>query len=144
MARVIIKIEGENQTVANINMFDMKRKAEAMAVVRKTALAVGRQARKRVPVSPSNRKKSAGSPGDLKKSIRSKFFYEGLGAMVMPAKPKGSHRHLVEYGTQERRTSKGANRGKAPAQPFMIPARSSQESYYNAEMARIFGTNTTV
>lgn len=34
----------------------------------------------------------------------------------------GNHGHLVEYGTGQRTTKSGANRGAMPAKPFMAPA----------------------
>jgi hypothetical protein len=82
----------------------------------------------------------------LKSSIRTKYYFEGLGAMVMPANPKGSHRNLVEYGTKRRSNKAGQNRGKAPMQPFMIPSRAENNAAYNAEMKQLFegGEDTTV
>lgn len=35
---------------------------------------------------------------------------------------RGHHGHLIEYGTQRRSTSSGANRGAVRAKPFMRPA----------------------
>jgi HK97 gp10 family phage protein len=35
---------------------------------------------------------------------------------------RGFAGHLVEYGTKQRKTKKGANRGKMTAEPFMEPA----------------------
>jgi HK97 gp10 family phage protein len=35
---------------------------------------------------------------------------------------RGFAGHLVEYGTSQRKTKKGANRGKMTAKPFMEPA----------------------
>lgn len=144
MTRVIVKIEGANETIANLSAFDMEKKKEAMTVVRKHTNGVRKEAKKRVPVSPADRKKSAGAPGDLKGSIRAKYFFGGLGSMVMPAKPKGSHRHLVEYGTGMRQTKSGANRGRNSVQPFMEPAKSSQESSYNSAMKQIFEGGETI
>ncbi|PED63974.1 HK97 gp10 family phage protein [Priestia megaterium] len=137
MTEVVIRIEGTEQTIANINMYDMKKKRQMLTVVRTTANAVRKEARSTVPVWPSDRKLSSGHPGDLKSSIRAKYYFQGLGAMVLPFKPKGSHRHLVEYGTRQRRTRSGANRGSMKAEPFMQPAKSSQEGSYNAQMERI-------
>jgi hypothetical protein len=144
MTRVVVRIEGANETIRNLSAFDMRKKQEAMKIVRKHASGVRRIAKQTVPVSPSGRKKSAGSPGDLKRSIRAKYYFQGLGAMVLPAKPKGSHRHLVEYGTGERRTSTGANRGRNTANPFMEPAKRSQETSYNAAMEHLFEDGDTI
>jgi HK97 gp10 family phage protein len=144
MARVVVSVEGERQTVKNIGLFDMKKKQAARSIVKKSAARVKKKARADVSVSPASRKKSSGSPGDLKKSIRTKYYYEGLGAMVMPAKPKGSHRHLVEYGTKKR-TSRRGNRGKMKANPFMGPAKQSEEGSYNRQMKSLFeGKDETI
>ena len=102
MARIIVRIEGERETIRNLNMFDMNKKKEASAVVKKHTNAVRREAKKRVPVSPANRRKTRGQPGDLKSSIRAKYYFQGLGSMILPAKPKGSHRGIVEVGTKNR------------------------------------------
>ncbi|UDY80763.1 tail component [Geobacillus phage GR1] len=143
--RIVYQIEGERETIRNINMFDMEKKKGAMTIVRKHTNAVRKAAKQRVPVSPSNRKKSAGSPGDLKKSIRAKYYYQGLGSMVMPAKPKGSHRHLVEYGTKNRYQRKtGRFVGRNKPQPFMTPAKRSQEASYNAAMRQLFEGDETI
>lgn len=144
MTRIIMNIEGERETLGNLNMFDMKKKKAANTVVRKHTNGVRREAKKRVAVSPANRKKSAGAPGDLKSSIRAKYFFDGLGSMIMPAKPKGSHRAIVEKGTRKRRTGKGANRGSVTAQPFMGPAKRSQEASYNSAMQQIFEGGETI
>ncbi|MEV2699506.1 hypothetical protein ABND62_21730, partial [Paenibacillus larvae] len=90
------------------------------------------------------RKKSKGKPGDLKRSIRPKYMEGGLSATVVPRKPKGAHRHLVEYGTRQRRNKKGANRGKMPKKPFMSIAERHAEGRYNKELERIFGRDETI
>lgn len=138
MANVIIKIEGTDQTVRRLNMFDMQKKKDTQTVVRKYTNAVRKEAKRRVPVSPANRKKSSGSPGDLKNSIRAKYYFQGLGSMILPHRPKGSHRGIIEAGTSVRTNKKGANRGRVKATPFMEPAKRSQEAGYNAAMKRIF------
>lgn len=145
MARINFEIEGVGETVRNLSAFDMEKKQKAIKIVRKHTNAVRRNAKKTVPVSPANRKKSAGAPGDLKKSIRAKYFFGGLGSMVMPAKPKGSHRAIVEYGTQNRRNiSTGANRGRVSPHPFMEPSKRSSEGEYNSEMKKLFEDDETV
>lgn len=141
MTDIKVTVTGEKETTYKLNMFNMEKKAEAMKVVRKAALGVGREARKNVPVS--SRKKSTGSPGDLKKSIRTKFYYDNLGAMIIPYKPKGSHRAIIEHGTKMRRNKKGQNRGSITPKPFMVPAKKSQESSFNAGMIKIFEKGKT-
>ncbi len=39
--------------------------------------------------------------------------------MVGPTWPLGAHGHLVEHGTKERFTRKGASRGRSPGNPFV-------------------------
>lgn len=142
MANVTIKVEGGEATVRAINVFDMETKQEFIKLVQQTAKQVQKTAKANAPVS--KRPKSRGKSGDLKKSIRPKYFDSGLSATVVPRKPKGSHRHLVEYGTQPRRTKSGANRGKMPAKPFMGPAEQSVDSIYNQEARRIVDRDKTI
>lgn len=143
MPRITIRVEGQQDTIRRINIFDQQKKDKAAEVVKKHAAAVRKSAKKSVPVSPSSRKKSAGSPGDLKKSIRAKYYFDGLGAMVLPNKPKGTHRHLVEYGTGNRRWKNGKSTGKMSPQPFMEPAKRAQEAKYNREMEQIWENGDT-
>ena len=144
MANVIFSIQGEAETVRKISAFDMKKQKEARVVVKKHATAVRKNARNIVPVSPSSRKKSSGKAGDLKSSIRTKYYFDGLGAMVIPNKPKGSHRHLVEYGTKDRHKKNGKFVGRNKPQPFMKPAKAAQESSYNREMKGVFEGDDTI
>jgi HK97 gp10 family phage protein len=95
-----------------------------------------RDAKSRVPVDE----------GNLKKSMGRRFkWYNRTGTYVVIVGPrqrqekttlkrgslfqttttkaiKGSHGHLVEFGTEPRYTKNGAFRGIGPAQPFMRPA----------------------
>lgn len=143
MADVIFKIEGDKETIRAINAFDMKKQSAARDVIKKHATAVRKVAKSTVPVSPSNRPKTSGKPGDLKSSIRTKYYFEGLGALVFPAIPKGSHRHLVENGTKARYQKNGRYTGRNSPQPFMKPAKSSQESSYNRAMKGVFDGDDT-
>lgn len=51
---------------------------------------------------------------------------EGLGGVASGPRTKGGFKgfagHLNEYGTKQRRTRRGANRGKMTAKPFERPA----------------------
>lgn len=135
MANIRVTVEGTGATVRAIGMYDMKMKQQILELVRETAKDVQKEGKARAPVS--KRPKSRGKPGDLKRSIRPKYFDGGFSATVVPRKPKGAHRHLVEYGTQKRATRAGANRGKMPAKPFMSPAEDSADRPYNTKLERI-------
>lgn len=56
-------------------------------------------------------------------------------------KYKGYAGHLVEYGTKQRKTRKGANRGVMPAEPFAEPAfkatKNLIESRIQASIAKV-------
>ncbi|MDT2261587.1 hypothetical protein P7H06_21730 [Paenibacillus larvae] len=111
---------GVPETVRKIGLFEMERKQAAIVLVKKTATSIKKEGKSLAPSShTAGRKKSKGKPGDLKRSIRPKYMEGGLSATVVP-KPKGAHRHLVEYGTRQRKNKKGANRGKMPKKPFYV------------------------
>lgn len=142
MAKIRVTVSGQEVTVRAIRMFDMKTKQEVLKLVRDTARGIQRDARSRAPVS--RRKKSRGKSGDLKQSIRARYFDGGFSATVVPRKPKGAHRHLVEYGTKNRYTKNGAHRGKMPKMPFMGPAEKAAEGPYNQKLRRIVDRDKTV
>lgn len=52
---------------------------------------------------------------------------------------KGFAGHLVEYGTNERSTKKGASRGRMPAKPFAEPAWESTKAEVEANVNREIG-----
>lgn len=139
---ITVEIEGVGQTVRAINMYDMELKNDLIKHVNSTAKIIQSSAKARAPVAKTP--VSRGKKGDLKRSIRPKYFDGGLSATVVPRKPKGSHRHLVEYGTSQRTTSDGANRGKMPKMPFMGPAESSAEAAYNAAIRRMIDRDETI
>lgn len=141
---ISFEVEGEQVTISNVQKFDTEKKALIKALVKVTAANVWKDARARVPVSPADRKKKKGNPGDLKASITRKTYFEGLGAMVLPANPKGAIRGIVEAGTSPRFTKKGAYRGSVSPQPFMEPAKQAQEPVYNAALAAMFKSDTIV
>lgn len=142
MTKITVKIEGVGATVKSIGLFDLKMRKEFIGLVRVTAKGLSKDAKSKAPVS--SRPKMRGKSGDLKRSIRPKYFDNGLSATVVPRKPKGSHRHLVEYGTQRRFTKNGANRGKMPAIPFMGPAEKTMETSYNQKVRKIINRDQTI
>lgn len=138
------RVEGLDKTISNIKMFDMEKRIQAKKIVRTTTLAIGRKARRDVPVSPASRKKSAGKPGDLKKSITTKFYHGDLVGVVYPKIPKGAHRSIVTKGTKIRYTKSGAHRGRVLPQPFMQPAKDTQISSFNSQMKKIWEDEETI
>lgn len=145
MAKIQIKIEGTEETIRELNTFEREKSDKARVIVRKYAGKVRRKAKQLVPVSPAERKKTYGKPGDLKASIRAKYYYEGLGAMVFPDGKKGWYRGIVEAGTRTRHTRRTkAYRGRQKAQPFMEPAKQEHERAYNSEMENLFDGDTTI
>ena len=140
--RITIEVDGVGKTVKALRMFDMKQRMELIEIVKSTAKTIQKSAKLNAPVSKVP--KSRGKNGDLKRSIRPKYFDGGLSATVVPRKPKGSHRHLVEYGTQTRRTRNGANRGKMPAIPFMGPAEKSADGVYNQTVRKLVDRDETI
>lgn len=142
MSKVKVTIEGQEVTVRAIKMYDMETKREVMKHVKETAKSIQKDAKARAPVS--RRKKSRGKSGDLRRSIRPKYFDGGLSATVVPRKPKGAHRHLVEYGTKKRYTKKGQHRGKMPAKPFMAPAEKAADGPYNKKLKEIVDRDKVV
>src|SRR5690625_583211 len=97
MVKMQVTVEGTGVTVRAVNMYDMKLKQQILSLVRDTSRNVQKDGKARAPVSKTP--KSRGKSGDLKRSIRPRYFDGGFSATVVPRKPKGSHRHLVEYGT---------------------------------------------
>jgi len=142
--RVVIRIEGQEETIRNVSSFDVQKTDQLRKIVREFGRKIGSAARKEVPVSPPTRKKTHGSPGDLKKSIKAKYYYQNLGAMVGPMKPKGAHRGIIEYGTKERTTKNGHKTGKISPHPFMEPARKQYENTYNQKIKEVFDEDVIV
>ena len=142
---ITVQMEGIGATIKAINMFDMKLKKELIATVKVTAQSVSKTGKANAPVS--TRPKKVGNNGDLKRSIRAKFFDGGLSATVVPRRPRGAHRHLVEYGTTSRRNKgnqRTGHRGKMPANPFMTPAEKASERPYNEKVRRLVDRDQTI
>ncbi|WP_028977986.1 HK97-gp10 family putative phage morphogenesis protein [Sporolactobacillus terrae] len=143
MSRTIdVNVDGTEATVQAIKLFDMETRKQLIDLVKETAGNIRKGARARAPIAKTP--VSKGARGDLKRSIRAKYFDGGLSATVVPRKPKGSHRHLVEYGTASRRTKSGANRGRMPKMPFMGPEERAQDNVYNAKVKGLVDRDKTV
>lgn len=130
-----IRVEGLQNTLIHINNYSENQKKEIKKVVRQTTNRTRRDMKAVAPVGPT---------GNLKASVRAKYFEGGLASTVVPRRPKGSHRHIVAYGTRQRRTRKGANRGIMPANPVMANVERNHEAFYQAEIRRIIARNETI
>ncbi|SFG10616.1 HK97 gp10 family phage protein [Sporolactobacillus nakayamae] len=139
-----VSIDGVEVTLKAIKLFDMDTKAKLIDIVKASAVNLQKNAMAKAPIAKTTITKGKGKRGDLRKSIRPKYFDGGLSATVVPRKPKGSHRHLVEYGTVSRRTKKGANRGAMPRMPFMGPAEREEDAAYNAKVKGVVDRDETV
>lgn len=106
-------------------------KATAKRAMLDAGELIARDARARVP---------RGATGNLRESIdvrptlspRQKAGHRAIGrsgteVFVGPTWPQGAHGVLVEFGTTNRHTKKGANRGSTAARPFMRPAWEAQK-----------------
>lgn len=120
-------------------MYDMDTKRQILLLIESTSKKIGRIARQHAPVGPT---------GNLKGSIRMKMVKDrtGFHRTVVPRKPKGSHRHLVAYGTNNRITKKTkAFRGRvAHGNDFMGAAQQAVEGEYNARLQAIVGATQTI
>lgn len=76
------------------------------------------------------KKKKTSNPGDaparqtgnLARSIRYKLAKRGgISVSVGPARGRGSHGHLLEFGTGDRQSQRGG-RGQAAPRPYLQPA----------------------
>lgn len=139
---ITVKVDGAQAVVKAIGVFDMKLRKELIETVKDTAKGIQKEGKSRAPIAKTP--VSKGKKGDLKRSIRPKYFDGGLSATVVPRKPKGSHRPIVEYGTGTRRTKSGANRGSMPAIPFMQPAESEAENKYNQRVRKLIDRDKTI
>lgn len=132
-----INLLGTGAAITAINKYDAKSREELRNIVKETSKAIQKKAKSLAPVGPT---------GNLKSSIRPKYFDNGLSSTVVPRGKKGSHRHMVEYGTQSRYQKKKNNKyvGSMPAIPFMGPAEQSQEAIYEAKIRRIVNQDEVI
>lgn len=108
-AKVNIKIEGAEDVLRAFDRFDKESRENLRSAVRKNANALRKAIKDRAPVDS----------GNLRDSIAAKYDKDGLGADVGPTKPKGSHAHLLEFGTV-----------KMAARPFITPSAEEQREKY--------------
>lgn len=105
-------------------------KATARAAFTKFARETRDQLRSRTPVNTGNLKKATQAKGT-----------QGGGAKVYVARDgsstgKGFHSHIVEKGTKQRRTKKGANRGRSAAQNYQAPVLAAARARFDGEITK--------
>jgi HK97 gp10 family phage protein len=108
-AKVNIKIEGAEDVLRAFDRFDKASRENLRSAVKKNANALRKAIQNRAPVDT----------GNLRDSIAAKYDKDGLGADVGPTRPKGSHAHLLEFGTV-----------KMAARPFITPSAEEQRPKY--------------
>jgi len=101
------------------------------ATMRRAILGAGEpiaaDARSRVPVRSGGLRESIDVRPTLSPRQRADRGARPLGpnsaeSFIGPSWPEGAHGVLVEFGTQNRSTKKGVNKGSTAAHPFMRPA----------------------
>lgn len=84
-------------------------RAEAMDVVRETTEAAANEIRPQYPVKT----------GTLRDRVRTTYPASTvLAGVVLSSAP---HSHLYDFGTRQRRTRSGANRGRMPEKAVVVP-----------------------
>lgn len=96
--RLKVEIVGMDEVIAKLNKMDVESRVAVRKQVRKSANAIRKGARDRVPVDT----------GRLQKSIRARYSKDGLTAEIAP---RMWHAHFIEFGTVNQ-----------PATPYMGPA----------------------
>ena len=133
--QITVKVEGVDSVLVAFNKYNIRMRDELRRIVSKTTKSMVKVAKAKAPVGPT---------GNLRSSIRSRDIgRDGLSMTVVPRRPKGAHRHFVEYGTRRRSSSKG-NRGAMPANPFMNRAAASQQGQYQDEIRRLINKNEII
>lgn len=122
-----VSVDGEKELIALFSELPKSVTDQAIKAAGKKALQPVAAMAKSIVESQST------DEGDLANSIivspklskrqRSRYVEKGLSAVFAGPSGKGAaHGHLVEFGTRERFTKKGASRGVGPSEPFMRPA----------------------
>lgn len=118
-----IDVQGIDETIAKINVFQTKKILEVKTVIKETANKAKKEAKSRAPKLT----------GDTKASISTKFYDNGLHARVKPKLPKGYKAHWHEYGTV-----------KMSATPFMSVAEELVKNDYNSKLKSIVNGETRI
>lgn len=133
MGQIQINIQGVNEAIREIGMYEGRAQSEAEAAIQEGVKAIIKKAKARVPVRSGYLKKSGRSEFNLKKM-------QGRAAFYAP------HAHLVEFGTKAHAVDpkkakalqildagqgilRYAHRAKIPARrakPFLTPSASEE------------------
>lgn len=139
-----LTVEGEQKLLGVLKAVDLNTQTEVRKAIRKSANRLKRGMRKRAPI---------GATGNLRKSVRVKYFDHGMRALIGPMFRSGRYyplAHLIEYGTKphtikpETRKALKLTDGFAasvehqgiPAQPYIGPAWEEERSKYLAEIKK--------
>ena len=115
MEQVNIEVKGKEETIASLQKQNEEYGAKIKPVVMKYTKEAVKEYRSMTPKGPT---------GNLRKAVAQKMvtrtknasFINGTARSIISRKgKKGYHRHLVAYGTKVRKTEKGKNRGRMPA-----------------------------
>ena len=112
------EIEGLGELREQLKRLDDATAGKALRNAAMAAMRIARKdAKKRAPEGPT---------GNLKRAIKVRSFtgVQGLAAVAgVYVDPRiAPHWHLVEFGTQDRRTKSGKRTGRATPKPFIRPA----------------------
>lgn len=132
----ISKVEGIDKTIKKIWKYNDGVRENLKKVTKDSSRRVVKVASSRVRV---------GKTGNLKKSIRAKYFWkEGPASTIFPRGRKGAARHLVERGTKERFHKSGKRVGRMIAKPFMKPAADSEKGKYESNVKKVINKDVTI
>ncbi len=123
-----VTIEGKSKTISKLWKYSISFTEAATVITRNAAKMVVDIGRILAPEGPT---------GNLKKSIKAKYFWKlGPAATVMPRAKTAPHRHLVQYGTVERSHESGKSTGKMTSNRFMDGADKGADAYFQAAIAK--------
>jgi hypothetical protein len=131
---ITVNIEGVPTTIANINSFNQEAVKTAKSIIRRNALAIGREGRKNAP----NR------TGRLRSSIGTKTYQQGLYATVGPNWRKAPHAAFFVNGTAQRFRKNGGSTGHLQANDYMQEAEDKYRGRYEQEMIAAFNRDVEV
>lgn len=125
----MITVLGCKKTVEKLWKYSQNFFIEATRITKESAKMVETEGKARAPV---------GKTGNLRKSIKAKYFFkDGPAATVFPrSKHRGRHRHLVAYGSGPRAQRSGKSTGVMPGNKFMDGAETSANAYFNASIRK--------
>jgi len=125
-----LRFDGMSELRAQLRNLPETLAGEASHIVEGAANGAAAEIPRNYPIRDTNlhpgprRKSPWFPPGNLARGVRVTHFERGKVAAGAIVKSAAKHAHLFEFGTRQRRTNKGANRGvmpKAPASEAMIP-----------------------